>query len=100
MEWKELFNAEGITQVSKLHSKYEFILDKVNSPKIAIYLWEQLDGYYFATTDYSVQNSKQGSPFREGNVHSTAEEALSLAIQGITTWIQEPYDKIKFIKEN
>lgn len=100
MEWKKIFNSEDITQARKLHSKYEFNLDKVNSPEITIYLWEQLDGSFYASTDYSVKNSKQDSPAKERNAHSTAEEALSLAIQGITAWIQEPYDKIKFVKEN
>jgi len=100
MDWKEIFKSEGLTQGRKLHSKYEFNIDKINSPIITICLWEQFNGYFYATTDYAVRNSKQSTPCKEENVNSSPEEALSLAIKGITTWIQEPYDKIKFIKKD
>lgn len=100
MDWKEIFNSEGISNGRKLISQYEFSVSKVNSPIISIYLWEQSNGLFFATTNYSIQNHSQATPFREQNPHSSADDALRYAIQGITTWIQEPYDKIKFIKEN
>ena len=99
MDWKEIYKSLELTQGRKLISKYEFSLDKVKSPVITIYLWEQLNGLFFATTDYSVQNGSQNTPHREKNPHSIADEALRFAIQSITMWIQEPFDSIQFIKE-
>jgi hypothetical protein len=100
MDWKEEFKSRGLPSGRRLHSQYEFTIEKASSPKIKVYLWEQADGYYFATTDHSIQNSKQGTPSRELNVHSTAEEALRCAIGGITKFVQEPFDKIRFILED
>jgi len=100
MNWKEIFKTENISEGKKLISKYQFSIPSINSPVITILLWEYFDGSFFATTDYFIQNKYQQTPFRENNIHSSAEEALKYAIQGITTWIREPYDQINFIKEN
>ncbi|HCL00099.1 MAG TPA: hypothetical protein DHW42_08360 [Candidatus Marinimicrobia bacterium] len=100
MDWTELFESEGLTSGRKLYSQYEFYIDKLKSPKIKVFVWEQINGLFFATTDYSIQNSEQAGPYREQNPHSSPEVALRSAIECITTWIKEPLDKIKFIKED
>lgn len=100
MDWKEEFKSHGLHSGRKLCTQYEFSIDKANSPIIKIYVWEQFNGYFFATTDHSIQNADQGSPSRQENAHSTAEQALKSALSSLMMFVKEPYDKIKFIREN